>query len=257
MRFRHTCVATVLSVIVLCAPSLAGAASVSGQGSWETTLQARDLDGNLSSAEAYYDTALNITWLANANYAGTMMLWADANAWAASLDPYNSGIGGWRLPTTVDVDNDGATYGNLYQGVDYGYNITVHSEMSYMFYVTLGNKAFYDTSGNAQAGAGLTNTGPFSNIRANYNEFFSEFYWSATEYAPLNSIYAWDFEFGIGLQGTGNKNAGDPHYAWAVHSGDVGVAVTTSTVPVPAAVWLFGSGLAGLIGFTLRKMRSV
>jgi len=36
-------------------------------------------------------------------------------------------------------------------------------------------------------------------------------------------------------------------YAWAVRSGDV------SAVPVPAAMWLFGSGLLGLIGVARRK----
>ncbi len=36
-------------------------------------------------------------------------------------------------------------------------------------------------------------------------------------------------------------------YAWAVRDGDVGA------VPVPAAVWLFGSGLIGLLGVARRK----
>ncbi|MBI5783055.1 MAG: VPLPA-CTERM sorting domain-containing protein, partial [Gammaproteobacteria bacterium] len=36
-------------------------------------------------------------------------------------------------------------------------------------------------------------------------------------------------------------------YALAVRPGDVAV------VPVPAAVWLFGSGLLGLIGVARRK----
>src|SRR3989304_3890046 len=44
----------------------AHAGSVTGQGSWETTLQARDLDGNTSTIEAYYDTVLHITWLPDA-----------------------------------------------------------------------------------------------------------------------------------------------------------------------------------------------
>ncbi len=30
-------------------------------------------------------------------------------------------------------------------------------------------------------------------------------------------------------------------------------AIATSTVPVPAAVWLFGSGLFGLLGLARRK----
>ena len=33
----------------------------------------------------------------------------------------------------------------------------------------------------------------------------------------------------------------------------IGASVTTSAVPVPAAVWLFGSGLIGLIGLARRK----
>ena len=38
-------------------------------------------------------------------------------------------------------------------------------------------------------------------------------------------------------------------YAWAVQSGDV-VALAT---PVPPALWLFGSGLFGLVGMARRK----
>ena len=36
-------------------------------------------------------------------------------------------------------------------------------------------------------------------------------------------------------------------YSWAVHAGNVGA------VPVPAAVWLFGSGLIELLGLARRK----
>jgi hypothetical protein len=36
-------------------------------------------------------------------------------------------------------------------------------------------------------------------------------------------------------------------FAWAVHSGDV------SAVPIPTAIWLFGSGLLGLIGVARTK----
>jgi len=31
-------------------------------------LQARDFDGDTNTVEGYYDTALDITWLADANY---------------------------------------------------------------------------------------------------------------------------------------------------------------------------------------------
>ncbi len=172
------------------------------------------------------------------------MNWSDANAWAASLDI--NGVTGWRLPDTVDVGNDGATYTNIYQGVDYGYNITTPSELSNMFYNVLGNTAYYDTSGVATGctvpNYCLTNTGPFSNLQ-------SGGYWSSTEYAP-NPSDAWYFGFSIGYQGDGNKASSV--YAWAVQSGNVGGA---SIVPVPAAVWLFGSGLLGLVSVGKQRRR--
>jgi hypothetical protein len=145
MKSHHRWVGTVLVVIALSVSSLANAASVSGQGTWETTLQGRDLDGNLSTAEAYYDISLNTTWLANANVA-SLMTWADANSWAAGLNPYGSGITGWRLPTVTDTGTPGCDF--AYTGTDCGYNVdTATGEMAHMFYTTLGDKAYYDTSG--------------------------------------------------------------------------------------------------------------
>jgi len=72
-------------------------------------------------------------------------------------------------------------------------------------------------------------------------------YWSDTGYA-LNTSLAWYFLFPTGSQDVGIKSA-TGSYAWAVHAGDVGA----SAVPVPTAVWLFGSGLLGLIGVARRK----
>ncbi len=240
MKFHLRRAVAALFIGALGVSSLAHAASVSGQGTWETTLQGRDLDGNLATFEAYYDTVLDITWLANANYAGTTMNWTTANSWAAGLN-FNS-ITGWRLPTVTDTGTPGCN--PAYTGTDCGYNVdTSTSEMAHMFYTTLGNKALYDTSGGGpQPGWGLTNTGPFSNVQSSY-------YWSATEYAPSTGS-AWYFSTNYGNQNWANKTFS--YYAWAVHSGDVGAP----TVPVPAAVWLFGSGLLGLIGIARRKARA-
>jgi hypothetical protein len=236
MKLHHRWAVAVLHVFASGVSSLAHAAAVSGQGAWETTLLARDFDGNTATIEGYYDTALNTTWLADANYAGTTMDWATANSWAASLN-FN-GITGWRLPTVADAYTQGCNF--AYSGTNCGYNVdTTTSEMSHMFYATLGNKAFFDTSGvGPQAGSGLTNTGSFYNLQ-------SYTYWSASTWVIGD---AWIFGFNDGSQI--NDYAGNEYYAWAVHSGDVGAAV--ATVPVPAAVWLFGSGLAGLIGFARR-----
>ena len=196
--------------------------------------------------QAYYDDVADLTWLADANYAQTSgfdadgrMTWADANTWAANLSV--GGVDDWRLANTVDVGNDGATYTNFHEGVDCGYNITAHSELSNMFYNVLGNTANYDTSGVATGCTApdycLTNTGPFSNLQSSH-------YWSATEYAHT-TYDAWVFNMTNGAQFNGNKV--NSYYAWAVQSGDV------SAVPVPAAAWLFGSGLLGLVGVARRK----
>jgi hypothetical protein len=219
------------------------AVGISGQGTWETTLQARDLDGNLTTAEAYYDTVLGITWLADAYYPRTAMHWGVSNAWAANLNPYGSGITAWRLPTVVDTGTSGCNFS--YNGTDCGYNVnTSTSEMAHLFYVTLGNKAYYDASAvGPQADWGLSNTGNFSNI-------LSYRYWSSTEYA-LNSNYAWYFYFGYGDQHVYIKP--DSSYAWAVHDGDVGTPIATSAVPLPASVWLLSSGLLGLLGVSRKK----
>ena len=193
---------------------------------------------------AYYDDVSNLTWLADAGYAKTsgydadgLMTWDQAMAWVSALDV--GGVSGWRLPDTIDVGNDGNTFiGNIYNGVDYGYNITAHSELSNMFFNVLGNTSLYDTSGVLQAGGGLTNTGPFANL-------FGSNYWSGTEYVldPVNK--AWNFNMGTTTQG--NTSKASTFNAWAVQSGDV------FAVPVPAAAWLFASGLVGLIAVARRR----
>lgn len=241
-------------VLCACSISIANspalyAAPVSGQGTWETTLEGRDLDGNLSTFEAYYDTVLDITWLADANYAGRRWNWASANSWAAALDPYGSGITGWRLPDANPIDGTTAYDANTsYIGTkDRGSNISAPgtlfagstaNEMAHLFHNTLGNLGYCDPATSTvsscsgpQTGWGLSNTGPFSNVQ-------SELYWSGM----LFGSGAWYFSMDRGVQSTSATRNG--HYAWAVHEGDVGA----SAVPVPAAFWLFGSGPLGLIG---------
>jgi hypothetical protein len=271
MNIRHPWALAALSVVVIGSSSLAHAAPVSGQGTWETTLQGRDLDGDLTTIESFYDTALDITWLANANagvgstydelYDPTdgFMTWDNANNWVDSLTL--GGYTNWRLPTTIDADGpDADTLGNdgcnftpsQYQGLDCGYNISVHSEMSHMYYVTLGDKAYYSTTGTGrQPGWGLTNTGHFYNVVDNGG------YWSATEVAT-DTRTAWAFAFEVGYQG-GNLDKTYGAFSWAVHSGDVGAATlpgaTVVPIPIPAPLWLFGSGLIGLLGMSRIRQR--
>jgi len=194
--------------------------------------------------QAYYDTEANLTWLADANGAGQDLIWFDANNWVTNLNV--SGVSDWRLPNTIDVGNDGITYTNYYQGVDYGYNITAHSELSNLYYNALGNDAYYQVNG-VKTGCPeyycLLNTGPFSNIQLGN-------YWSGTTY-ELNSSNTWGFSMKDGLQGVLTNSS--QFNTWAVHSGDV---ATVSAVPIPPSVFLFGSGLLALIGFLRRKFNA-
>lgn len=226
------------------------ATAISGQGTWETTLEARDLDGSLFTVEAYYDTVLDITWLRDRTYGAPYSWgWEGASGSVASLDPYGSGITGWRLPALIDTGAPGCDF--AYSGTDCGYNVqtgsaatTVYSELASMFYETLGNPGDYDTSGNP-TGAGSFNTGPFVSLKTD-----DALYWVGTEYYDYpNTPTAWNFYFGSGYQ-SASWIHGLYRSAWAVHDGDVG---TQAAVPIPAAVWLFGSGLLGLIGISRRN----
>jgi hypothetical protein len=200
------------------------------------------------SGQAYYDDVLDITWLADANYAKTsgydadgQMTWTAAQTWIGTLNTANYlGVNDWRLPTVTDTGTSGCNY--AYTGTDCGYNVDLSSgEMAHLFYSTLGNTGYFNTSGAATGCAGapnycLTNTGPFLNLQPNY-------YWSGTEYAPSTSR-AWDFYFDAGGQYHVSKTS--EFYAWAVRPGDI------APVPVPGAAWLLGGALT-LLGAVRRR----
>jgi len=198
--------------------------------------------------QAYYDDVLNITWLADANYAQTSgfdadgrMSWDDSQAFVGTLNSGSLlGITGWRLPKVIDVAPDGCPDDLDPNGVDCGYNVdTSTGEMASMFYDTLGNVAFFFPDGTApQPGWGLSNAGPFTNLDG------TQLYWYGTE-DVTNTAEAWYFGMPSGAQRPRDKAA--LHKAWAVVDGDA-----LAPIPVPAAAWLFGSALV-LLGRMRRK----
>lgn len=187
--------------------------------------------------QAVYDTDLNITWLADANYAATsgfdadgLMKWTNVQDWIATLNRVSHlGAADWRLPLS-----DGCS----------GYDCT-GSELGHLFYTEFGGVAGYGEPMPPLADADLA---LFSNLPVGG-------FWSATEYSP---DAAWVFEFGpydVGRQIYFPKDV--KFYAWAVRSGDIGggvpVVAAPLAVPAPSALGLFASGLIGIVGLARRK----
>ena len=219
------------------------------------TLQADAALVSKLDGKAVYDDDLGITWIADASLSATntfglptgvrlapspdydwslvpliwesgKMDWVAANLW---IDAMNSakylGYNDWRLPDTLQPDYSCETTETLPSGTfrSSGLGCT-GSELGHL----------YDTEGVTQGTPGL-----FSNVQ--------KLHVSETGVAGTNG-FVWSMEFDSGYQGATDKKV--LTYPWAVRSGEVGAAV----VPVPAAIWLFGSGLIGLLG-TARHSR--
>jgi len=172
-----------------------------------------------------YDTVLDVTWLQNANLAGTRMNWQDARNWAANL-----AIGGftdWRLPTTVQPD---PTCNNTYPWAPFsdqssGGNCR-GSELGYMYYINFGSPF----GGPVYAGTERNTNFPlFTNVQ----EYV---YWTDTEFvANRDLVWIDDYRYGNLAQ----SGKADLWYAWALRDGDV-----PSAVPEPGAAALVLAGLA-------------
>jgi hypothetical protein len=242
LKFISACLAVSAAAMVLPAQ----AQSISGQGTWETTLKGRDINLNAvaatdASAVYLYDTTLNVTWLRNANANGVTS-WDNANDWAANLSTGSgaAAISDWRLPTMVA--NPHTTSSLSYDGsTDLGYNVPgISSEMASLLFDTLGNKSFFNTSGALQAGYGLTNAGSFQNMQ-------SSGYWLGTEYAPVPN-YAWVVYTSYGFQAFSTKSS--QLYALAVRPGDV-----LAPVPEPETYAMMLAGL-GVVAAIARRRKA-
>ena len=171
---------------------------------------------------------------------GTMNWWG-AQAWVSYLNNQNyDGYNNWRLPNSTNF---------------FGYTYSQQSELAYLFNVELNNQTYVLPNGNLNY-SWTGNPNPtfldaaHSNTQDSLSNYLQAFsystggtYWYGTEYEYFSGN-AYTFRSSYGDQTMGGKGA--PYYAWAIRSGDV------DAVPVPAAFWLFGSGLMGLLGLRRR-----
>lgn len=215
------------------------AAPITAQGTWETTLLARDLDGNPATVEAYYDQVRDVTWLVNANLAASQtfgiathtflipnpdpflpgygyienngsMDWTAANMWTDSMNQQSYlGRNDWRLPTIDDL-----------------YSLNAQ---------TLGNSGY----------SYPWNTGPFENLRRSL-------YWSSETLSPSEIA---SFNFGS-VSETKSYLEVSRNYVLPLFSGD-SIPSTgngdASEVPEPPVLGLLGA--AFLITLISRKKK--
>jgi len=192
---------------------------------------------------AVYNDTMNITWLADANLAASNsfgldyiadysenegeVTWAEANNFIAAMnaDSY-LGFSNWRLPTAdiscIETSCSGNEIGHLY-----------YNELNISL-VEMGGDSSYDTSD--------PNYALFSNVQRQYQL-------SNLSDDGLNNLLFNFFGDNGGEAFFGCIDC-ETSFAWAVADGDVFGA---TVVPVPAAVWLFGSGIVGLAGIARRR----
>ncbi len=220
-----------------------------------STLLARDLDGDASTVEAYYDTELRITWLADVlaisgsafDFSPTLAYtapgedraaWdaavasethdgittaADASAWAASLRAGNTA--GWRLPAVftppLTPDSD--------EGCPCGIAASASSsELGHLYFATL------------EGAFGPSSTGPFHGLDWRYNLWTDDGRYS----------FAHRYELSYAGVERAERYMG---YAWAVHDGDIGAAPLTD-VPEPSR-WLLMLAAIGLYSAMVYRSR--
>lgn len=241
------CKAAVLAATLIASSSHA----VAG---WRDNLKARDLDGD-RSADAYYDRALDITWMSDWTKAG-FLTWNDAQTWVSTVSYH--GVTGWRLPRVLPSDgiafdtrfrnNGSSDIGFARTGIGWG----TANELGHMYYVTLGNIGWgipdddrdARPAGPQPGWSAVQSRGPFT--------MYSSVYWTGTIFpgsqpGPLASYLNFSME-------RGNVSASQAPNDWlvaGVYDGDIGAPV--GAIPEPS-IW--GMSLAGLLALaTLRTSR--
>ena len=211
-----------------------------------------DLENN--GGGLIYDSTQNITWTQDANLLGTLETNAiitsgsdsgliqqiiNANSgvvtgpsnssWTLSANDFGSGglVDWYGAQAFVGYLNskiyDGSTQWSLPITPNYGACTNCGNQLPNLFNELGG-----------VAGSPMP-SGPFNNVQVGY--------WSNATNGDFD--YAYNFQTNGTLRAYSASNLAN--YAWAVSPGDL------APVPIPGAIWLFGSVLVGFLGFNRRK----
>ncbi len=220
-----------------------------------------NVDAALSSVDnglGVYASGMDATWTSDASLLGTLEANAIANgdAGAGNLITAIIDASGGVIRDTPNRSSNG-TYtlsaadfytGTLGQGRATWWG--AQAFVNYLNSIGYGNSnqwrlptsnAVGDYDNGSQMGAlfydELGGTAD-NNIPTNslFSNQITDQYWSGTEWEP-NPFYAWKFNNSNGYQNFTGKNA--LLYIWAVRP---------SAVPVPSALWMFGTGILALVG---------
>jgi len=144
-----------------------------------------------------------------------------------TYETVTSQFNGWRYATTAEVVNLWANFNVNLSSSSVFNNASIVEQGVYDAALILG-----DTEVLAQAGY------PYSGTRGITAENDAIGAWVSND--PNYGVYTIHWYDGFSSQSPGSDYFGS-------------YLVEVSAVPVPAAVWLFGSGLIGLVGFARRK----
>jgi len=169
-----------------------------------------------AGSQHWYDDVLDITWWGKGDLAAIDH--AGATTWAANLT--RGGFTDWRLPS-MDLDGAGGP-GDIVNCSTASESDCRDNELGYLFHQY-----------------GVTNANPAPFIGINALNYWSSTTGSKGRFRVLN--------FGTGAIGL----TSDQSLRLAVHDGNI---FGVTAVPIPAAVWLFGSAL-GLLGWMRRKTK--
>lgn len=199
----------------------------------EERLQARDLDGNPSTVEAFYDRVLDITWLKDSNI-GLSNTFGFERAY---IIPYQQrindrgqigqpmineflgvmnqgaylGYSGWRIPVMLIDDDPCLISGSI------GWTGCTAAEVGSL------NEYIHDTYGNVD-------NSPFDNISTAWS-------WIRLSAGNLNSAHFYNFgeEGSIHICTGCRPEAGGT--IWPVHDGDIGTPASTECIDSDGDGW--------------------